>query len=126
VKTQPAHQNCTAYSGSADTAGRLSAINAVIVCVLVSNTIGGSITGLAADGLVLNNGSDTLALAKDAAGAYPTSFTFITPVTYGKTYGVTVLTQPTGQTCSVASGAGTMGDTVITSIKLTCTNNSTT
>jgi hypothetical protein len=125
IKTQPAHQTCQAVSGTADTAGRLSVIDAVISCALVSNSIGGKITGLAADGLVLNNGSNsTAAIVKDATtGAYPTSFTFGAPVTYGQTFGVTVLQNPTGQTCTVKNGAGTMGDTAVATIEVTCVNN---
>ena len=125
VKTQPQHQVCQASGGTVETAGRLSVINAAFVCNLVKNTIGGAVTGLAADTLVLNNGGTTLALVKNAdTGAYPTTFTFAaTPVTYGQTYGVTVLTQPTGQTCTVANGAGTMGDDAVTSISINCVNN---
>ena len=128
IKTQPQHQVCepssTPGNVTADTAGRLSVINAVFICTLASHTIGGSISGLAADGLTLNNGGSTLPVVKDTTtGAYPTSFTFPTVVTYKQTYGVTVLDQPTGQTCRVANGAGEMGDENITSISITCTTN---
>jgi hypothetical protein len=125
VKAQPAHQKCDPISGTADTAGRLSVIEAVISCALVSNSVGGTITGLAADGLELNNGSaSTGVIVKDATtGAYPTAFTFPVTVTYGETYGVTVLKQPTGQTCTVKNGAGTMGDNAVASIEVSCVNN---
>lgn len=119
VKTQPLHQNCQPVSGTADTAGRLSVINAVISCVLVSNTVGGKITGLTADNLTLNNGADTTGvIAKDA-----TSFTLPTSVIYGQTYGVTILKQPTGQTCTVKNGAGKMEDIAITTVEVICVNN---
>jgi len=126
VKTNPQHQTCVNSSGTADTAGRLSSINAVIVCALVNNTIGGTISGLAADGLVLTNGSagGTVTVTKDAtSGAYPSTFTFPVGVTYGQTYGVTVLSNPANQTCSVSNGAGTMGDNKVESIAVTCVNN---
>ena len=128
IYQQPPHQVCGPSTApgnvTADTAGRLSVINAVFICTLASHTIGGSITGLAADGLTLNNGGSTLPVVKDTTtGAYPTSFTFPTSVTYKQTYGVTVLDQPTGQTCRVANGAGEMGDENITSISITCTTN---
>jgi hypothetical protein len=125
VKTQPAHQNCQAISGTADTAGRLSVIEAVVSCALLTNTVGGTITGLAADGLELNNGStSTGKIVKDpTTGAYPTAFAFAVPVTYGETYGVTVLTQPTGQTCTVKNGTGEMGDNAVASVEVTCVNN---
>ncbi|MEN3275410.1 MAG: hypothetical protein V7631_1200 [Massilia sp.] len=120
IKAQPLHQECERRGGTTDTAGRLSVINAVVVCSLVSNTIGGTISGLTAEGLELTNGSTggTLTAAKDATG-----FTFTNPVTYGQTYGVTVLKQPTGLTCSVANGAGTMDDNPVTTIAVTCRPN---
>jgi hypothetical protein len=126
VKTQPQHQNCGPSGGTADTAGRLSVINAVIVCSLVSNTIGGTITGLASDGLVLTNGTSggTLPVTK-VNDVYPGTFTFVLPVTYGQTYGVTVLNQPATETCSVANGAGTMGDSKVDTIVVTCVKKAT-
>jgi hypothetical protein len=129
VYQQPPHQLCgpSAEPGNrtSDTAGRLSVINAAFVCQLATHSIGGKISGLAADGLVLNNGSDsTAAIVKDATtGAYPTTFTFATPVTYGQTFGVTVLQNPTGQTCTIKNGAGKMDDVAIVTIEVTCVNN---
>ena len=129
VKTPPAHQVCAAASDqtsrTSDTAGRLSVINAAFVCGLASHTIGGTVSGLAADGLVLNNGSNsTAAIVKDATtGAYPTTFTFGAEVTYKQTYGVTVLENPTGQTCTVKNGAGEMKDDPVTNIEVTCVKN---
>lgn len=130
VYQQPPHQVCEPSGApgniTSETAGRLSVINAVFVCRLASHAIGGTIEGLAADNLVLTNGSTggTFSASKNPeTGAYPTSFTFTQAVTYQQTYGVTVLTQPTGQTCTVTNGVGTMLDDPITSIKVTCTNN---
>ncbi len=128
IYQQPPHQVCGPSPApgnvTSETAGRLSVINAVFVCQLASHTIGGTIAGLAADGLILTNGSTggTFSASKDATtGAYPTTFTFLAPVTYQQTYGVTVLVQPAGQTCTVANGVGTMLDDPVTSIKVTCT-----
>jgi hypothetical protein len=123
VKTQPQHQVCNPAGGVADTAGRLTAINAVITCSLVSNTIGGTVTGLASDNLQLTNGSTggTVSFVKGSDGTYPATFTF-PAVTYGQTYGVTVLHQPDTQTCTVSNGTGTMGDTAVTTITVNCVN----
>jgi hypothetical protein len=126
VKTNPAHQTCVPFGGTSDTAGRLSSINAVISCSLLVNSIGGTITGLAADGLKLINGTagGSLTVSKDTTtNAYPTTFTFPVGVTYDQTYGVTVLDQPTGQTCTVANGTGKMGDNKVDTIAVTCVNN---
>lgn len=66
-------------------------------------TIGGTVSGLSGTGLVLqNNGGDNLAVAANA-----TSFNFAAAVANGTAYSVGVLTQPTGQTCSVQNGSGT-------------------
>ncbi len=77
-----------------------------------SNLLGGSLSGLTADGLVLANGSDTLSVA---AGA--THFTFDEGI--GSSYAVTVQTQPEGQTCQVSKGSGsTSGD--VNSVSISC------
>ena len=126
IKKQPEHQVCQAAGGNAETAGRLSTINAAFVCNLVANSIGGTITGLAADGLILNNGGIQLPVTKAAdTAAYPTAFVFGSPVTYDQTYGVTVLVQPTGQTCTVTNGAGIMKDNPVTTISVNCVRNPT-
>lgn len=120
VSKQPAHQTCTlntSYPVNSDTAGRLAQISIPYVCTINTATIGGKISGLTVAGLVLANGSTggTIAPAKDA-----TSYVFPLPVAYNQTYGVTVLTQPTGLTCSVANPTGTMGDDKKENIDVTC------
>jgi hypothetical protein len=112
---QPAHQECDVFGGEG-TAGRMAAINIVVQCVQNAYTIGGTVTGLTADGLVLANGSSgTVAIAKNA-----TTFVFPALVEDGATYGVTVLTQPTGLRCTVANGIGTMGETKVTNLAVSC------
>lgn len=80
-----------------------------------SFTIGGTITGLNASGLVLqDNGGDNLTVNSGA-----TSFTFATKLASGSSYDVTVMTQPTGQTCTVSNGTGSAMANV-TSVSVTC------
>ena len=69
-------------------------------------SVGGSISGLTADGLVLANGADTVRPAANA-----TSFAFPGQMGDGTTYTVTVQTQPSGLLCSVANQSGTIGAT---------------
>lgn len=125
---QPDHQTCTVgafvgpngevLSNGNDTAGRLSAINIGVACTLNSYTIGGSISGLTSDGLVLTNGSVGGTVAPLAAA---TTFTFSNSVAFGSSYGVSVLTQPASETCSVsANGTGLMGDAAVTNIVVSC------
>jgi len=121
-KGQPLHQDCGFASTyrdpiNKDTAGRLAKIDVIINCEIQDHTIGGKVTGLTVDGLVLTNGSNggVLTLTKTAT-------TYVMPATvfYGQTYGVTVLTQPAGLTCTVAKAVGVMGDNDITDMDVTC------
>ena len=80
-------------------------------------TIGGTIAGLTGTGLVLqNDGGNNLTVSASA-----TSFTFATAVPSGGGYDVTILTQPSGQTCVVSSGSGTASATV-TTVTIACTS----
>jgi hypothetical protein len=83
-------------------------------------TIGGSVSGLANQGLVLqNNGGSDLTVN---AGA--TSFSFPNSISYGTEYNVTIKTQPDHMTCGVANPTGSAGHTTTISIVISCTQNS--
>ena len=116
VLTQPSSpaQIC-AVSNATGMAGA-NVTNVQVVCTNVAYTIGGTVSGLAGTGLVLeNNGGDNLSVT--ASGA----FTFPTAVAPGSAYMATVATQPTNpaQLCTVASGTGTASANV-TIIAVTC------
>jgi hypothetical protein len=66
--------------------------------------------------MLQNNGSDGLAISSDG------TFTFPTTLKKDASYSVTVLTQPSGQTCTVANGAGTVSANV-TSVAVACAGN---
>jgi 6-phosphogluconolactonase len=81
-------------------------------------TVGGTVTGLAGSGLVLNSdfGGD---LAVSASG----SFTFGTRLPDGSTFNVGVKNQPTSslaQNCQVANGTGTIAAANVTNVDVTC------
>jgi len=119
VLTQPTSpsQLCT-VEGGAGTVTSAGITDIAITCVPKTFTVGGTISGLAGTGLVLqDNAGDNLTVA---AGA--TSFTFATPVASGSPYAVTVLAQPTApaQTCTVAADSGTVGAADVTSVAITC------
>ena len=79
-------------------------------------TIGGTISGLSATGLVLtDNGSDNLTVQSHA-----TSFTFSQALASGTSYDVAVATNPSGETCAVTAGTGTVSGTV-TTVSVACT-----
>ena len=50
-------------------------------------------------------------------------FTFVAPLADGSAYSVTVLTQPAGQSCSVASGTGTIAGANVTNVSVSCAAN---
>ena len=106
--TQPAHQTCQP-SGRYPynllvygTGGQLATINVYYDCAVNTYPLGGSITGLTADGLVLANGNNDIITVASGAASFSMS-----AVPYNTTFGVSVLTQPTGLTCSVTGGNGT-------------------
>ena len=83
-------------------------------------TIGGTVSGLSGNVVLQNNGTDNEAVSSDGA------FTFATAIAEGSPYAVTVLTQPSGQTCTVANGSGTVGHSNVTNVSVTCVSNDTT
>lgn len=114
---QPAHQTCKVFGGNG-TAGQTLNVDILVNCQQNAYTIGGTVSGLTADGLVLANGtSGVLPVFKGL-----TTFNFgpNQMVADGSTYGVTVLTQPTGLHCTVANGVGTMGEANVTNMAVTC------
>ena len=100
--------------------GAADITNVEVNCALKTFTIGGTLSGLAASStLVLqNNAANNLSLTANGA------FTFTTPIATGSTYAVTVLTAPATQQCTVTNGSGTVVDANITSVNVTCVNNS--
>ena len=81
-----------------------------------THTIGGSVSGLASGQSVVlqNNAGDDLTVSTDG------NFTFATEINSGTDYAVTVLTQPTGQTCTVTNGSGTNITADVTTVAVSC------
>lgn len=127
VKTQPAHMSCGVLNGSGS-AGHNVSIQAKVVCIQNSYSLGGQFTGLtaAADGtartVTLLNGSagGSVTISSTSATAGAGDFVFGTAVQDGQAYGVTVLTQPAGLVCSVANGTGVMHEVAVSNLLLTC------
>ena len=103
VKTNPSGQTCTVTNGSG-TMGSANVTNVAVSCANVATfTVGGTVSGLSGTVVLQDNGGDNLSVTANG------SFTFATALASGASYGVTVGTNPSGQTCTVTSGAGTMG-----------------
>ena len=114
VATQPVGLTCTVSNGT----GTMPASNVTSVTVACADnayTLGGAISGLTTGGLVLKNGSDRLTVAAGAA-----QFTMPTAVAYTSSYAVAVAMQPSGLTCTVTNGAGTMPASLVTSVLVAC------
>lgn len=119
VATSPAGAVCTP-SANTGTASVYTVYYVTIACVANPYVLGGTVKGLTTSGLVLANGADTTAVLP--AGGADVKFTFPTKVGNTAQYGVTVLTQPTGQTCTVDStlNPGTMPNADQLGLGVTC------
>ncbi|AKV01580.1 hypothetical protein AKJ09_08243 [Labilithrix luteola] len=116
VKTQPKgpSQTCEVTNGASLMGGADVTID--VTCTTNTYTVGGSVAGLTASGLVLrDNGGDDLTVPANA-----TSFTFATSINSGATYAVTVKTYPTDLICTVSNGSGTVGAANVTNVSVTC------
>ena len=90
----------------------------VITCSTDPFPLGGTVSGLTGAGLALANGDNTVAILPGA-----TTFAFPIQVPNGAPYGVTVLTQPAGQICTVANGtAAKMPMAAVNTVVVTCVN----
>jgi hypothetical protein len=81
-----------------------------IGCTIITHDLGVKVTGLSGSGLVLVNGADRQPVSAPAtAGADVT--VQMAKVPEDGPYGVTVLSQPDTQTCTITGGSGTMNAT---------------
>ncbi|MDB4938741.1 MAG: hypothetical protein JWP87_5713 [Labilithrix sp.] len=122
VKTDPSGpaQTCLVSGNSGDVAGG-KVTSVTVNCSTKKYAIGGTISGLAGAGLVLqDNAGDNLTV--NANG----TFAFATPIEDLAAYSVTVLAQPTSmwQTCVVTNGSGNVTAAPITNVSVVCTTNS--
>lgn len=120
VKTQPTSpkQTCT-VTGGTGTVGSGNVTTVVVNCAADKLTVGGTVSGLSGSVVLQNNGGDDITVNANGSFAFPTA------VASGSTYAVTVKTQPTSpkkQTCTISAGTdkGTVGNTNVTSVVLTC------
>ena len=81
----------------------------------LSYTLSVTVTGLNGPGLVLQNkASDNLSVSTSS------TVSFATQLMPGASYLVTVFTQPTGQTCTVSNGTGTISNESVNNVAVTC------
>ena len=113
IATQPQGAVCKPFNNKGKT-GSYNVTSVEIRCLTNKYDLGGKISGLDAGSLVLVNGADRLTVT---AGTSDFKFSQIDD---GAPYGITVLTQPPGRTCTVQNGVGTMGAAAIDTIRVTC------
>ena len=83
----------------------------------VTHSIGGTVSGLSGTVVLQDNGGDNLSVSSNG------SFTFATAVIKGGSYDVTVETYPSGRTCTVSNGSGTVAFANVTGVIVSCTTN---
>ena len=112
----PKHQQCSPTPFPAyGTAGQLAKIDIRYACSINAYPLTGVVHGLTGTGLILSSGSNSGVVgvnpALDANQAPTGADVTLTmnPITFGQNYGVGVVTQPTGQTCTVTGGANGNG-----------------
>lgn len=128
VVTSPSNAVCTIYNGTGKS-GTYAPQGIRVDCITKLHSLKASVTGLTGP-LVVVNGNVRFNIP-----AGTTVFDFTTydaegkpvagQVGDGQSYTLQVLTQPTGQTCTIANGTGVMGETDVTNIAIDCRPNPT-
>lgn len=121
VSTQPVGETCTVTNGSGTVSQNSGDVtNVTVACVATvtaSNDVLGTVSGLESGGTLTLLNNDTNALTISANG----SFVFSSALSAGSTYSVTVSSNPSGQTCTVANGSGVIPSSgTITAVVVTC------
>jgi hypothetical protein len=117
VLTNPTGQQCSVSNGSGNV-GSTNITNVGVTCTTNAPspvTVGGTVSGVSGTVVLQDNGTDNLSVSANG------SFTFATALSSGQGYSVTVLTNPTGQQCSVSNASGSVGSTNITNVAVVCT-----
>lgn len=74
----------------------------------------GNLSGLNGTLVLQNNGADDLTLNADG------TFSFSTALAVGKTYSVTIKTQPAAQSCTIMNATGMVASADVTNVSITC------
>src|SRR5689334_11227086 len=115
---QPTGQHCTLMNERGTISGA-DVTDVAVTCMRNVYTVSFSVSGLDPLGMsavhLQINGGETASTASNGG-----RFTFPTPLMDGEAYDVEVLFQPTGQTCTVSNGTGTIMGADVTDIAVTC------
>ena len=121
VATQPTNpsQTCVVTRGASTMQGG-NVTDVAVACTTNTYRLGGTVSGLAGGGLVLqNNGANNLTINGNGP------FQFSTEVPSNGAYVATVSSHPTApwQTCVVGNASGTVTSSAVSTISITCTTN---
>ena len=114
VSTEPSSPNqmCTINGGMGELAGA-DVTSISIVCSTDVHTVSGTATGVTSEVTISNNGGDEVTISEDG------TFSFAVPVVDGAMYEV-VVSDTTGQYCTVENGSGTISGADVTNVTLSC------
>ena len=76
-------------------------------------SVGGTVSGLTGSVTLRNNGANDKVITTNA------SYSFAS-INNGTSYNITVSSQPSGQTCTVTNGSGTVSSADVTNVNVTC------
>ena len=121
INTPPTGQNCEVTSGSGTLTADINNVEIACSDVVTSPTtfsISGNVSGA--------SGSVTWEISKDGAffndgGANNGAVTFTDAMASGSVWAVSINSAPSGQTCSVTNGSGTLSAD-ITNVSITCSD----
>lgn len=80
-------------------------------------SIGGSVSGLSGTLVLQNNGGSDKTITADGDFSFGSSFSD------GTSYAVTVLTNPSGQGCTIRNSSGAVSGASVSNVTVTCVNN---
>jgi len=116
VLTNPPGQTCSVTNGSGTISGA-NVTDVIVNCAddpVATYSVGGTVSGLTGSVTLQNNVGDDIIKTTNDDFAFPTELLDLA------TYAVTVSSQPTGQTCSVTNGSGTIAAADVTNVAVTC------
>jgi len=116
IKSAPSNADCS-IAGGQGTSGPFNVTTITVTCITHTHELTGTVSGLTAGKLVVVNGSDRVEIP--ATPATPIPFA-MAKVAEDAPYGITILTQPAGLTCSIANGVGTMGTANVGNVQISC------
>ena len=114
IKTQPVGETCS-VNNAAGTVPDAPVSQVSVTCTVDTYRVTGNANGLATGEqleLLLNNAT-SITLTGNGFFQFP-------PLADGSTYDVTVGAQPTGQTCSVNNGSGTLAGADVSNVEANC------